>query len=457
MSGLVSEIKATGQKIVQALGTTAVKTDTLGRVVKVGISGCEIASPILGFVPGAEGVKAGVELLKGKLKTTKNVIYATNFLERGFEWTDPTARKGLLVRWQKTANRVCLLIVNSFDTVFFVDKLTCGFFGQAAACFCTIPIFELVKNFVFVLPMSTFGIWNSTLDLIGSHKSNNTASQKIQKWKQREMELGGLDNFKTNDILAKYRSKIYNYSKKICEENSRKGGPRTEIITKWEDKIENWIQYRVELETDVTKDNFKERVEAFQKKKQDRLLEKNVKQLEIAKTGTKQIKKLEKDNAYAKIRLRHVRQPEAKELRKKIKTNTKQIADLKTKGVAVSGGGRVSIKIQPRENYIKALSEKKVDKVIDYKVEKYSTRKDNNAKSKTKSWISIASDVAKIAIVTISTLTIILAVLLFPQLAGPGATLFVAGLGLVASSAGLTKNIYREIGPKPVAEPHFEG
>jgi len=418
----VSNISKTGENTAKICGEISNGTDTLKKASNVVLATLDIAMNILGFFPGLEGVKAGFGLLAGRLKDTKSIINVTSLLGRGYEWADSKVRKSILQTWQKTANRVALTVAQVFETVGFVDKLTVGFFSQPALSIGgTIPIFDIVKNSIYAIS-SVFGLWGATLDLQFADRSIKAANVKKKKWEQRSMELGGLDKFKFQKVVDKY-------NKKLEKENAK--------TEKDQAKIDKYKMYVNHLTTDHTPETHKDNVEAFQKNKASFLAEKYSEKLKT--TGSPEelngkIEVLEKDIADKKVNLKIADKAEKKGIRKEIKDATKQLTQLKAD----------SVKSKKLETYVQAIKDEKVCQLVDHKIEVQKVRIHNSKNLHTKSWISIAAEVGKIFTITVGMLILGLS-LVFPVLTTPAVKIVTSSCGLVASSFGLAKNLYRDV------------
>ncbi|NGX41776.1 MAG: hypothetical protein K940chlam7_00048 [Chlamydiae bacterium] len=430
------------KSLAEGLKNVAGVTDSTRRGTNVVEVVLQVAISILKFIPGTELAAASLEVLKGKCGMAKGVFNGTNIFERGFEWSDKKARDGILSRWEKTANRVLMTVANFLDAVLFVDKLSIGFFAQAALCVCTMPILEIVKGGLVVL-FSAFGLVGAGKDLVKARRSTDKAYKKGEKWLQRQKEFSeDLKVFKGKEVAARYKEKI-------SKEEDRFGGGN-------QDKIDNWRKYVDALNKGATEDNLHARVTTFQKLKLARIIAKNKRNLETAIGGDYLINECEKDNSElnSRLNLLDLEKTDADRIRAKIQKKQKEIDGLKKK--ADDG---VSLKIKPREKYIEALEkpfeERQIDRFIQYKTKKYAKRINNDNKTRTKSWISVSADIGKIVMVVLGITTTLLAATVCPVLAGPYALLILAALGLISASLGLAKPLYSVMGPKTVNEKEF--
>lgn len=86
-----------------------------------------------------------------------------------------------------------------------------------------------------------------------------------------------------------------------------------------------------------------------------------------------------------------------------------------------------------------------------YKIEKYEARMQSIQQDKTKSWISIAADIAKILAIVMVT-TVMIGSFFFPVLTAPAAVLLVSSLGLIGYSIALSKSLYNATAPQKARE-----
>lgn len=191
-----------GDQTIHAIGHIANHKDTLNKTVKVTIPAVEIVINILGLIPGADVVKAGFGVLKGTLGSAKSFMNATNIVSRGADWADSKKRADIVEKgWVKVASRVALTVAQVLETIGFVDKLSLGFFSQAALCLAGTQIFVGVKN-LFYLGSAVLGIYDYSKDLIKANAGINAAAKNKRKWTQ--IESGNLKF----DLKSHYQQKL---------------------------------------------------------------------------------------------------------------------------------------------------------------------------------------------------------------------------------------------------------
>ncbi len=120
------------------------------------------------------------------------------------------------------------------------------------------------------------------------------------------------------------------------------------------------------------------------------------------------------------------------------------------------GNKKLESKITLWNGYKAALgSHEGAESLKTSQIAKLETRLENCEKIKTKSWVSIAADIAKISIIVLGVLSVALAAYL---LAVPASvvTFSLLGIGFAASLLGFGKMIYTEFAQKPVEEPKFK-
>jgi hypothetical protein len=112
-------------------------------------------------------------------------------------------------------------------------------------------------------------------------------------------------------------------------------------------------------------------------------------------------------------------------------------------------------KIDHLNKYITAVNNGKTEQLLDHKISKYSARLDNGKIVRKKSWLSIAADISKLAMITLGMLSVALSGV-FPWLTLPKAALILSGLGFISYSISLGKCLFdnKDVGPKLPIEPN---
>lgn len=427
--GTLTDTSNTWTKASEAVGFMASKTDTFNKAVKVIIPALDIALTILGLIPGVNQVAAGLGMLKGRLNDARSVCDATNILERGYEWTHP--KEILSKGWLKTAGRVTLTAAQALETVLFVDKVSIGFLAMSAFTFGGFALFELAKNLIYVVSAS-FGIAASVGDLQEVKASSHGASMIKKKYIRKEMELGGLDTFDLPKIAARYQVKL---------DKATTAGEPTDTP-----KLVRAADYVRFLTEDATEDNFKIRVHDFQKAKVNYWKQKCTAQLKgrNSENLNQQIDQLTTKLKENQNSLKRVKKADAKKVRDEMKTQVQQLSSLKAETVAV----------KRLETYVKALDNGKARDLASHEIKKCDVRLANANVKKTKTWLSLAVDIAKIVMITLGILVVGVSAFFNPVVA-LSAGLVMSGLSLVANSIGLVKNLYSDVHLKPSPEPEF--
>lgn len=222
----------------EAMSSIATKTDTTNKFIKVVISIAEVILSGLSFVPGTEAAKAGLGILKGRLNDAKSVINAAGILERPADWVrNKDLRDGS--NWQKTANRVALTAGQSMELVGFVDKVSLGFFSQAALSIGgVLPIFDMVKNVLFGVA-AVFSIACSSKDLKKANGKETTISAKLVSVRTAESDA----------ITNKYALTDKSY-KNADAENIRKykiEKYETQLADIKNTRTKNWVNIAAEV------------------------------------------------------------------------------------------------------------------------------------------------------------------------------------------------------------------
>lgn len=194
----------TNQEIVfQAAGKIANHTDTLNKTFKVSEQFFKLISLVSSLFTTAAWMASGTGCLVNQFKKAKTVINSFNVLERFSDWGIAENRKKILSRWQKAASRICLTVAQFFETGLFIDKCTIRFFCQASLTVGKLPIFEGIKNFLY-LGSTIFGLLNSREELA-------EASDKIQKSraKRKKWENFVFDDETIKALHDKYKNKRF--------------------------------------------------------------------------------------------------------------------------------------------------------------------------------------------------------------------------------------------------------
>jgi hypothetical protein len=422
-----------GINTAKVIGEISNATDTLKKAANVTADILTIVMDVLGLVPGAEdftGVKAGLGLLKDQLKTTKNVINATGIIGMGYDWGDPETRKSITKTWQKTANRATLTAALVLETIGFIDKYTSKFFIDPAASIGGIPIFDMVKNSLYAISAG-FGIWVAANDWTSANQTIDAATGKRQKLKECKREIGDLNKFNYDKVVAKYQDKAQAFGIKAAlsnDEDEKKA---------YFSKVATYASYLEKLTIGHTPETHKDHVTAFQAIKVDRILHKYAGELAALKSQdiAENSKELKEKISTMKDKWTVEKDPAKKaELGNQIKTLVSAYMAFQISQVREEKLGK----------YVDAIKKGQIKNIFDYKIEKCDVQIHNANNLITKSWISIAAEVGKIFMIIVGT-TLLALSLIFPILKTPAVNLTMSGCSLVSNTFGLTKNLYRDV------------
>lgn len=420
----------------KAFGEISNGTDTFKKAASVAIDIMTIVLDILGFIPGVDGVsgfKEGLVLLRDQFKMTKVVINGTAIVGMCAEWCDPEGVKSNTKNTAKLANRVTMTVALAMEFVAFIDKFTAKFFSQPALCVGgTIPIFELVKNSIWVISAG-FGVWAACIDKDEGELAIEIGKAKKRKWEARGIELGDLDKFKFDQVQTKYQDKLDAISQ--VEEKDKKALA----------KEKRYQEFLAILNKKKNPEDFKAVVNDFQAAKvkviydnycakEKAIVLKN--ELEPYGSFDAKINEFKKDLEPLKLELES----------KKDSTEAAEhmLAMIKEKNDQINALKRDKAKVEKYHNYETAINKGNIKKLVDHKIEKADALIQNGDNKITKSWISIAAEVGKIFMIVVGTILLGLS-LIFPVLKGPAVTMTMNCCGLVTNSFGLAKNIYRDV------------
>lgn len=412
----------TGMLIANVAKFIGSRTDVMARTARVGIPVIELVETVAAKMPNGESLILSLAPLKGRLKTVKDVARSTNIFERGKEWANPVSREGFLKSRQKTASRVFLTGGQIIDAIVFIDRLKFNYLSQISFTLGAIPILGTIGEKMFPVALikdglitlaAIMGIWDCSITLRKLNKEWKTAKTKKKQWFTRQQKMIAnrpMDLSTINACKVTYKTKIAKETEKEINKQDKK-------------KIEQWKKYVKLLEGRSVFPEVNRTIAAFEEKVSD----------------------FESEILDANVSLRYAASKKEKEsLRAKLMDNQEA---LKKTNKALEEAKVSLTKLKQFSQMTKAIRAKRSDLIIRHKIEKHDIRLTNKTNGKTKQWVSVASDIAKLIIITLATACLVtgLSKFLIPAL-------LVGFFGTISESLGVAKAIYVEFAPKPKLE-----
>jgi hypothetical protein len=298
--------------------------------------------------------------------------------------------------WQKLADRVTLLAHNSFKFVKGLSKFGFVELGvMAKNAIGKLPIFTLVMD-TLIVTSSFFSTWDSVAKgLPKGRQDNKEAEEHLNKWEYRR---AGIYFLKAGDSIV--RAKFEMAFKKKAEDVATKLDEQKNIASSLEQK-----KATLSVELDAV-EGIKPRREAAIRRE---LGEIETKSIVAAAT----IKKLENSGAKVAARLEKLEKGQFKELADELSAQAERLYNV----TRIVDGKEKTEKMS----------------CVDFKLHKWTVKKENAKIEQNKTWLNIANAIGKIAVVALALVLTAVDVWIAPTLL----SLFI--LGIVVDSIGWTK------------------